>query len=654
MIAARMNSGGVADDLMMWVERASAPRMRTMREFAEAEIVIPDGKFRGARFRCHRQPYTRLWFDEVDSGRWNRLFATGPTQSGKTLSCYLVPIMYHLFEIGETVIAGLPSMDMAGDKWEIDIKPAILQSRYADLMPTRGAGSKGGKAESITFRNGATLRFMSGGGGDKKRAGFTSRVVVITETDGMDEASDSSREADKITQLEARTRSYGDAKRIYAECTVSIEQGRTWQEYTNGSESKIVLPCPHCGAWVTLERDSLLGWDGVESEIDAAAEAAFYCSACGERWSDDDRRTSNSQAKILHKGQEITPDGDIVGALPPTKTLGFRWSAVNNLFVGAGNIGVDEWKGSRAEDEENADKELSQFVWAVPHQPASWDETPLDAIAIAQRVNECQRGVVPKQTEYFTVGIDVGKWLCHWVAVAWDVNANGRIVDYSTFSVPSDHMDVEHALTQALREFSDIVASGWMRRDDTPRVPDQVLIDSRYQSDVVIAFAKSAGDRFLPAMGYGEGQRNAGRYNHPEKKDAKVRLVGEQYCVKRSKQHRTQIVHINADRWKSWLHRRLSCPIEQAGAMTLYRADLAQHRDFGRHMTAEKEVREFIAGRGEVVKWEPIRKDNHFLDATSLASVAGHLCGVRLLGKHDEDQRPKVVTDWFKNQQKRN
>ena len=46
---------------------------------------------------------------------------------------------------------------------------------------------------------------MSGGGSDKSRAGFTSRVVVITETDGLDETGGRSREADKVTQLEART-----------------------------------------------------------------------------------------------------------------------------------------------------------------------------------------------------------------------------------------------------------------------------------------------------------------------------------------------------------------------------------------------------------------------------------------------------------------
>ncbi len=123
-------------ELKLFLERARPPRVRSMRQFAEAEIVIPDGPFAGRRFRCSRQPYTGLWFDAVDSGHWSRYVATGPTQSGKTLSCFVIPLLYHLFEIGETVICGLPDMDMAADKWREDILPAIEQSRYRDLLPT--------------------------------------------------------------------------------------------------------------------------------------------------------------------------------------------------------------------------------------------------------------------------------------------------------------------------------------------------------------------------------------------------------------------------------------------------------------------------------------------------------------------------------------
>jgi len=49
-------------------EQAKAPRLRSMRQFAEQEVVVPTGPFKGLRFRCDRQPFTALWFDEIDSG----------------------------------------------------------------------------------------------------------------------------------------------------------------------------------------------------------------------------------------------------------------------------------------------------------------------------------------------------------------------------------------------------------------------------------------------------------------------------------------------------------------------------------------------------------------------------------------------------------
>jgi hypothetical protein len=117
-------------------------------------------------------------------GNWTRCVVTGPPHSAKTLAGFVIPLLYHLPEIGKTVICGLPDIDIAIDKWLEDILPAIEQPRFRDLMPRQGGGRRGGGVESLQFLNGATLKFMSGGGGDNSRTGFPSRAVVITETDG--------------------------------------------------------------------------------------------------------------------------------------------------------------------------------------------------------------------------------------------------------------------------------------------------------------------------------------------------------------------------------------------------------------------------------------------------------------------------------------
>ena len=605
-----------------------------MRQFAETEIIIPDGPFKGRRFSTARQPYSRLWFDLVDSGKWQRHFATGPTQSGKTLSCFCVPIMYHLFEIEETVICGIPSMDIAGDKWREDLLPAIEASRYRDLLPRRGAGSRGGgNIESVKFQNGATLKFMSGGGDDKKRAAFTSRVVVVTETDGMDVSNTGSREADPITQMEARTMSFGSRKKIYAECTVSIEQGRTWTEYNAGTATRILLRCPHCLEFVRPEREHLIGWTEAETETQARNLARYSCPQCSQPWSEQDRKTAHADAVCLHRGQELR-EGVVSGPDPETDTLGFRWSAVNNFFQTAGDVGAKEWKAPRSEDEENAEKELQQFYWAIPHKATLQEVTPLDSAGILARVAPMARGVIPPWTKHLAVGIDVGQYLLHWSAVAWASDATCHIVDYGVWEVPSRELGIERGLLVALHGLNQELTNRFQSRE-----PDSYWVDAGWKQFVVCNFVKELGphSKFRPTKGFGTTQyqaQNQKKYADPREGNRNIRYVGERDHIAWLDTERCNIVEIDVDHWKSFIHSRLSCSKDKVGAMSLFReTDQKEHFRFAKHLTAERQVSEFVQGKGLVTRWEPIRDANHWLDATTLTAPAAHLGGVRLYGE---------------------
>ena len=611
-----------------------------MREFAEQEIWNPDGPYANLRFRCDRQPYSRLFFDAVDSGNWRRFVSTGPTQTGKTLTCVVIPTVYHLFEIGENVIFGVPDMDIAGDKWREDLEPVIRKTRFADLMPKSGGGSRGGKVESIKFRNGATLKFMSGGGGDKSRAAFTSRVVVITETDGMDTAGGGSREADKISQIEARTMAYDDRARIYMECTVSIEKGRTWVEYKAGTESRIWIPCPKCDAHVSPERDHFMDWQHCTSEQEAKRSGKFFCPACGEAWTPQDRVTANRKAILAHRGQTVEPDGTITGDMPDTETLGFRWSAVNNMFISEGTLAVEEWKSQNAEDEENAEKKMRQFFWCLPYKPPIMEEVQIDARGIPKRMAPgLPKGRVPDEAIYVTIGVDLGKWLAHWCAVAWLEDARGHIFDYGRFQIPSDQLGVETAIVVALREFRDIAESGWVFGSEN-RTPDQVWIDSRYKKESVFSFVRedeTDADVWRPCQGFGVSQSDSMRYSHPSRKAGQVVYIGEEYHVRRLDDDGVYRVNINADAWKTWGHERLVTKKGTPGAMTVFQAMPREHLAFAKQLTAEKQMKEFVPGKGEQTRWIKESRNNHWLDTYYIACTAGHFEGVRLV-KSDDDE----------------
>ncbi|MDZ4817935.1 MAG: terminase gpA endonuclease subunit, partial [Planctomycetota bacterium] len=451
----------------------------------------------------------------------------------------------------------------------------------------------------------------------------------------MDQPGITSRESDKITQIEARTRAYGSRKRIYMECTVSTEQGRTWQEYINGTKSRIALPCPHCHAWVGPEREHLVGWQGTESQAAARSAAQFSCPDCGQVWNEAERTEANRRARLLH-GQQSISDDNILGAAPATDTLGFRWSAVNNLFLTGGDLGADEWRSSKAADEENAEREMRQFVWCLPVAPSRWAETSLEPHELTARMIDLPRGVVPKTTKWLSAAIDLGKHLCHWVVVAWSDKATGHVVDYGRIEVASEDLGVEQAMVVALREFRDSIKEGFPvgTEDGSPRAVDQTWIDAGYMTHVVYSFCREAGEKFLPALGRGAAQHRSQWYSRPTQTGNVVRHIGEGFHISWHRAEKIKFAEVDADHWKTWVHQRLSTPMGKDGAMTLFQAPPQEHLALAKHLTAEIKTEEFVSGKGVVVKWQRIRKQNHFFDALYNACTAGYYCGVRLVDEH--------------------
>jgi phage terminase large subunit GpA-like protein len=643
-----------------------------MREFAEQEITLPTGPYEGRRFNCLRQPFTRLLLDEEDRRDpvtgylyWRRRNVTGPQQCGKSLLGFVIPILYHLFEVQETVVCGVPSLDTVSDKWFEDLLPVIERTRYRELLPLRGGGSRGGRVSSVRLRNGATLRFMTGGGSDKARASFTSRVLVVTETDDFAKAAETSLEADKLKQLEGRTKAYKDRAVVYQECTVTTKENPTWCYYEQGSASRILTPCPHCAAWVEMEREQLVGWQDAESE-EAARLAAFWaCPACGRQITEGERLDMNRRALLLHRGQEVTPEGKIVGSLPPTRTLGFRWSGFHNLFTDAAELAAEEWQGKNAADQENAEKALRQFRWCLPFQPELVEGAPLDPKIVAKRKDNLPHKLLPADTEKFVIGVDIGKWQSWYLCLCFRANKRIHIPDYGVIEVHSDALAEEVAILQALREFRETVEEGWpVEGISGNRVPDAVWIDAGHLPGVIHQFCRESGTfpggRWMACIGRGASQVQKMKYNAPARMTNTIRRIGDRWFISRVREYQSWLVTIDADHYKLRLQHGLQIPPTddagkpQPGAITLYDPGTDKmmrdmHNKLSRHFASEQRQQMMEADKGLVETWVK-HGPNHWLDCGMLGSAAGNYLGFRL-APSGEGSEPKAMTvmDWLKS-----
>ncbi len=476
---------------------------------------------------------------------------------------------------------------------------------------------------------------------------------MVTETDGLDEISESSKEGQsKIDQLEGRVNAFDLDARIFTECTVSTETAYTWSNYMKGSQSRIMCQCPHCYGWVSPEREHFVGWDNAETEFEAAERSAFSCPDCGILLSEDDRREMNLGAKLVHKGQEITPDGQVIGEQPKTDTLGFRWSAFNNLLTSCRMLGMEEWRAQNAENPIAAEVTVKQQRYAMPAQGVQVEQVPL-SIAIVRgtapgyqgRLNGRDLWEVPDWTDCITAHVDVGMRLLNWSVSAHGFDKRRDIIAYGTTATEQpDVLGPEEAIVQGLHRVRSLLE----QNTDL----DCVLVDCGYQGNkkqknprkAVYEFVLSAGDAWRAAMGLSSYIRK------DESEAVQPSLTGEPWYFSRQ-------LYLGAEIWVWTLtpilkHRShgsyMIQPViddeRQPGSVCLFGNNGKQHNEFATQLNNERYEMDHETGRSA---WKR-HGHNHYFDTDVgnlvAKSVVDSLEQVQTAGGGQAQERQSFTT----------
>jgi len=653
-------------ELSRFTKNARGRRMRNRVEFARDMIVIPEGPFKDSHWRPHFQPYSYHLLNAMDTLGFRKYRVTGCVQSGKTFSVPVINTLWHLFELRQTVVFGVPEMETAGDKWREELLPAIEASPWLrQFLPKGGKGSRGGIATSYKFRNGATLRFMSATGGDHRRSHYTTPVVVKTEVDRYDHSSELSREASPVEQMEARTEAYGDRAYSYEECTVTTETGRIWTELQRGTNTRLFVQCPHCDDWVCPQRKDFVGIEDCGSVLDAKKLGSFKCSSCAALWSQVERRRMLSIDRMLsvHKGQEIV-NGKVKGDVPETDTMSFSWNAFHNAFWSTSKIAADEWNAIYSPFPDEADLKRRQFAWALPSEPEEFDITPLTMQDIlGRKLNGLTLGVVPSNTTHISCGVDVGKRKLHYVVRAWTKDDENRVtghrIDIGTIDVDSDEIGFRDAGPKAFFQFIEKrIQPGYRDSEGNIYPVAFTLIDGGWQGEhakeeVIWSIIHRCKQKNIKGvmMVLGRGQSEppgAGSYVQPKAlSKGHVVWIGEQCHARISRKHRVPFMMHNSDHWKSFVHAGCEAPVSSNGSLSHFEPVTSEEKELNRthakQLLSEKKVSKFVTGRGQVQVWEKNnRLPNHYFDADAYACSGANLAGV-VISQHRYEPTPSKV-----------
>lgn len=649
--------------------------LRDIAAFAEEEIVLPmdGGPFEGQPFEGSRQPYVKLLYHEIMHGNWNEYIITGPSQSGKTLCAFVIILLWILIELRKNCVCGVPDGNMIADKWEVDIEPVFKASpKLERLLPTSGPGSKGGAVkEFVKLQNGVRLRFMTAGGSDQSKAGFTATHMAITEAAGFSggKKQSTSKEAGALRQLRARQRSasrfdedgrLNKNRQMFVEGTVTDENDLPWVAYEGSSKSRIVHQCPFCKKWVSIEREHLSNFEQAESELAAARAAWFACPECGEVIDEATRRTMVEGGRLLHEGQTITKAGKVKGDPPETGTLWFRWSAFQNLFLKISDLAAEEWRAKQLDtgspEFEEAEKELSQQVWCVPFRPQLEDEAPVDAKDVRRRTNKLTTGVVPELCQHLVFGVDVGRYRCWYFGIAFNSDGTLHCPIYGavdTSLIKGGKIQREHekgAIKNALRELFDMILAGWpMIGSATLRSHDMTLVDGGYfpdaVSEVCAEYGKGMKSPFRMIDGIGRSEMASRVYNNPRKTSTMTRKISKPPGLWHlDYRNATWVLILNADRAKLGVQNCLRVEAGLPGSLTLPLAPQREHTTVARHLTSEVFRRWIEPGKGLREEWIKSGQ-NHLLDCAAYAWIGGSYLGWKL--PTPKKEKPKDVGGWL-------
>ena len=284
-----------------------------------------------------------------------------------------------------------------------------------------------------------------------------------------------------------------------------------------------------------------------------------------------------------------------------------------------------------------ADTSLSAFKAEYQNDPDPEElpeTTGLTAAKVASRISGLEQGVYHTDTEYVTVGLDIGKYYSHWVKIGWHGNAVGHVVDYGVMETPgmmtaTDSQAVIAALLPALLQFRTDIAA-----DDKL---DFCLIDSGDYTDAVYEFVRQVGGNpFAAAKGW-----DTGRFRQPPEPTQKQKPFHECYAAHQPME-RIWLYHVHTEYWKQWLQERfVTATYDESmryndGSLSLFASDdRKRHLSFSHHIVAEERRDTFVHGKGLVRKWVTLSRNNHYLDACALACAAAGCLGVRVVPKTD-------------------
>jgi phage terminase large subunit GpA-like protein len=556
----------------------------------------------------------------VASGTWRRVIMVFGAQTGKSEAMLDIAGQRLDQKPGPILYVG-PSKQFLTEQFE----PRVMS--LLDEAPTLMAKVARGKRMTKTRKVVAGVPFRLAHSGSS--TALKSDPAVLALVDEYDEMRDNvNNQGGPLGLVERRGDTYADfvcvvtstPKKGSAGISIDAVSGLhlwevsssdeiespIWQLWQQGTRHHWCWPCPHCDEYF-VPRFNLMRFPLKATPMEAGRETFMECPTCHGVIEDSHKAEMNSRGRYVAPGQGIDRAGIVTGPMPDTKAISFWVSGLASPFVTFG-----ERVSVLVEAQQSGDDAMVQQAinagFGELYSPGGGEVPEWVEIKEKSRRSTYQRGEVPGDVLYLTLTCDVQKHSIPWVIRGWGPRATSWLINYGYLRGDTAEEEIWNALGDLVSQPVDSIPIKLCFVDSgfRPGKVDTLPINRVYE------FCRRFLRRVRPTKGSPTAMRTPLVFSKIDvsRKDGKAA------------KHGLDLVRLDTDHWKCWVHERLRWPDDHVGGWHVFKGI---DDDYCKQLVSEARLKQ-PTGR---VEWVQRSRDNHFLDCEAMAAAAGYLLNVQ-------------------------
>lgn len=373
----------------------------TISQWANRNMVLPDGSNEAGRFNTGSVPYQKEIMDAITDIRVRDVSIMSSSQVGKT-TIILCGIGYYIDHEPSTQLMVLPTLTL-GEKFS----KTRLAPMIRDIPVLRGkiAPAKAKDSDNtILFKQYAGgYIVISGANSPASLSSMPIRVIWMDEVDRY--PASAGGEGDPVTLAEKRATTFWNKKYIKTSTPTIAGESRIEKEYLDGSMEEWCVKCPCCGTFQPYDFDRVV-----------FKSVSMTCVECNEEIPERDWKESEHMWIAKHPERKRHRSFHLNELASPW----VQWREIINEYLAA----IDECK--RLHDTER----LQVFINTTLGE--TWDEGKLDDNAVTEEILEERaehyRADIPDGVLLLTAAVDVQD-------NRFEIEVRGWARDYETWGI---------------------------------------------------------------------------------------------------------------------------------------------------------------------------------------------------------------------------